>query len=563
VRSRLKFVAALLCVAVMAAACGDDGGTTTEPTGTGGSGATGQSTTTAAPQAGGEVKFGTFSEAVSLDPVKMTGSGVTGAIELSAIYDTVVGYDPATKKYVPRTAESVTPNADFTEWTLKLKPGIKFGDGTDYNADAVIKSITRHQDPTNPTVSRGTSAIIKAMAAVDATTVKFTLTDPWAGFPYVLADKVGMIVSPTAVAKYGKDFGGPAGYEGAGAGPFSVESYKPKEALVLHKNAAYHGGAVYLDRVTFVNILGAAATYEALKAGTVQLAFLREAAVIAKATDDGYKGFSNIQEGGSALSFNLGATVTCAGGKPEPICTGKADNTAAAVDTPTQNLKVRQALLAAIDTNVINQRVFEGKGRTGPELFKKGFPWYSADAASSKYDVEAAKKLVTEAKAAGWNGKVRLNCANTPENQNTATAVESMWKAAGIDVTVSANKSTADHVQQYLVAKDFDAVCSGYNIGPDDGAVNTLNTNFKSPGSKSRWGYSSPEMDGLLTEARKAATDDAKRDVFKRIQDLYTKDAIGLPFAATNESVLWDKKVNGVVPSQQTVVYLDKAWLSK
>jgi peptide/nickel transport system substrate-binding protein len=493
----------------------------------------------------------------------MTGSGVTGAIELSAIYDTIYRYNPTTKKYEPRTAESITPSADFTEWTLKLKSGIKFGDGTDYNAAAVIASIKRHQDPTNSTVSRGTSAIIKSMDAVDASTVKFTLTDPWAGFTYVLADKVGMIVSPAAVAKYGKDFGGPTGYEGAGAGPFTIESYKPKEALVLRKNAAYHGGQVYLDRVTFVNILGAAATYEALKAGTVQIAFLREAAVIAKATDEGYKGFSNIQQAGSVISFNLGATVTCVGGKPEPICTGKADNTTAATDAPTKSLKVRQALIAATDPQVINDRVFQGKGKSGSELFKKDFPWYSSDSASGKYDLDAAKKLVAEAKAEGWNGKVRLNCANTPENQNTATAVEAMWKAAGIDVTVSATKSTADHVTQYLVQKDFDAVCAGYNIGPDDGAVNTLNTNFKSPASISRWGYGSAEMDALLTEARKASTDDAKRDVFKRIQNLFTKDAISIPFAATNESILWDKKVNGVVPSQQTVVFLDKAWLSK
>jgi peptide/nickel transport system substrate-binding protein len=473
-----------------------------------------------------------------------------------------VRYNPETNEYEPRTADSITPNADFTVWTLKLKPGIKFGDGTDYNADAVMASIKRHQDPNNRTVSRGTSAIIKSMAAADPLTVTFTLTDPWAGFPYVLADKVGMIVSPAAVAKYGENFGSPQGYAGAGAGPFTVEKYAPKEALVLAKNPTFYGGDVYLDRVTFVNVVGAAATYESLKADTLQMAFVREASVVAAAKDEGYDGFSNIQQGGAVIAFNLGATVTCAGGKPEPACTGKADNTQAPTVAPTTSLKVRQALTAAIDPEVLNQRVFKGEGMTSGELFKSEFPWYPDGSAAFEYDAAEAKELVQEAKAEGWNGTVRLNCANTPENRDAALAIETMWKAAGVNVTVSTDKSTADHVAQYLVQKDFDAVCAGYNIGPDDGSVNTLNTNFKSPGSVARWGYGSPEMDALLTQARKASTEDDKREVFGQIQDLYTENALAYPYGAIEEAIFWNDSIHGVVPSQQTVVFLDKAWIA-
>jgi peptide/nickel transport system substrate-binding protein len=555
---RSRLVALLLVLAVGAAACGDDGGSDGNA---GGPADTNGATTTLAPQPGGEIKFGTFSEAVSLDPVKMTGSGVTGAIELSAVYDTIVRYNPTTKQYEPRTAESVTGNSDFTMWTLKLKPGIKFGDGTDYNAEAVIASIKRHQDPTNSTVSRGTSSIIKSMTATDALTVSFTLTEPWAGFPYVLSDKVGMIVSPAAVAKFGKDFGGPTAYEGAGAGPFKVESFKPKESLTLVKNASYHGGAVYLDRITFVNIVGGNGTYDALKSGNLQMAFIREAPIVARAKADGYDGFTNVQQGGGVISFNLGALVTCTGGKPEPICTGKSDGTTAATEAATRSLEVRQALVAAIDPKVLNDRVYQGQGKTSGELFKSDFPWYASGATAFKYDPEQAKSLIAAAKADGWNGKVRLNCANTPENQATATAVETMWKAVGVDVTASATKSTADHVTQYLVQKDFEAVCAGYNIGPDDGAVNTLVTNFRSPAAAARWGYNNPDMDAALSEARRAASDDQRRGAFQKIQDLFVKEAVAYPFSATTEMIAWDKRVHGATPSQQTVVFLDKAWI--
>ncbi|HEX7095270.1 MAG TPA: ABC transporter substrate-binding protein, partial [Acidimicrobiales bacterium] len=357
---RLRFVAGAICLALLAVACGDDGQSTSPPSTQEQGEQNGNTETDETPKPGGEITFGTFSEAVSLDPVRMTGSGVTGAIELSAIYDTIVRYNPETHDYEMRTAESLEPNDDFTQWTLVLKPGITFGDGTPYDANAVIASIKRHQDPSNPTVSRGTSSVIKEMTAVDDRTVVFTLNEAWAGFPYVLADKVGMIVSPTAVQKYGADFGTPLGYEGAGAGPFVVESYKPKESLVLRKNPNYYGGEVYLDRVTFVNIVGAANTYEALKAGTLQMAFLREASVVAQAVDEGYEGYMNIQQGGGIIAFNHGAVVTCRDGKPESVCAGKPDNTQVATPSPLSSLTVRRALIAAIDPDVLNERVYNG-----------------------------------------------------------------------------------------------------------------------------------------------------------------------------------------------------------
>ena len=65
--------------------------------------------------------------------------------EMNAVYDTLTRWDPTTQKYSMRMAESVTPNADNTEWTVKIKPNIKFTDGTDYDAEAVKFGINRHR----------------------------------------------------------------------------------------------------------------------------------------------------------------------------------------------------------------------------------------------------------------------------------------------------------------------------------------------------------------------------------------------------------------------------------
>ena len=108
-------------------------------------GVTTPATTAKAPVAGGTITFGTFSETAGLDPIVSTGNGVTGYIEMAAIYDTIVRYNAQTGKYELNTAESVTANADSTEWTVKLKSSIKFTDGTAYDAEAVKFGMNRHR----------------------------------------------------------------------------------------------------------------------------------------------------------------------------------------------------------------------------------------------------------------------------------------------------------------------------------------------------------------------------------------------------------------------------------
>src|SRR4029434_4882335 len=81
---------------------------------------------------------------MGLDPIVSTGGGITGGTEMAAIFDTLTRYNTDTNKIEMRTAESVTPNADSTEWTIKIRSGIKFTDNTDYDADAVSFGILRH-----------------------------------------------------------------------------------------------------------------------------------------------------------------------------------------------------------------------------------------------------------------------------------------------------------------------------------------------------------------------------------------------------------------------------------
>ena len=207
-----RFVAAALVLSLGAAACGDDGGSDNKADGTGTSGATAKSGATATPTTltpvkGGIITVGTYSNAAGLDPAKIAGGGTVGGMENAAIYDTIVRYDNTTGKYEPRTG-AFTANADSTVWTLKIKSGIKFQDGTDYNADAVKFVVSREMKDGNSSPKGQLKTFLdadpeKSIKVVDPLTVQFTLKLGWADFPYMFANVQGWIYSPTQFAKVG------------------------------------------------------------------------------------------------------------------------------------------------------------------------------------------------------------------------------------------------------------------------------------------------------------------------------------------------------------------------
>ena len=241
-RRRVVVATVLLTLALLAAACSDSGEGGSEPTGPT---VASPATTAKAPQMGGTLVFATFLQPGGLDPIVAVGTGHVGGTEMAAIYDTLLRFDTTTGKYEPQTAESLAPNADFTEWTLKLKQTIKFSDGTAYDAAAVVFGLNRHRSglPGAPACqeivacprnSQGTvsfMALVKDIQAVDQYTVKITLNEAWSGFPYALTSEAGMIPSPTALRKCDAtknpntcDFN----LKPVGAGPFLVDSFRTR-----------------------------------------------------------------------------------------------------------------------------------------------------------------------------------------------------------------------------------------------------------------------------------------------------------------------------------------------
>ena len=493
--------------------------------------------TTAPPVAGGTLTFGTLSPSRGLDPILSSGTGSTGGIELAALYDTIVRYNPATRKYEMRTAQSLTPNGDYTQWTLKLRSGITFGDGTPYDAAAVKFNFGRLVSAKSVSGLRGAALNVTAMDVVDPLTLRFILNEPWTGFPYLLAGDGGFVASPTAIQKLGDSFN--VNPVGAGAGPFQFESFQANEAVTLRRNPNYWGGPVYLDEVRFVPGGAADSLYASLTSGGVQAAFLRDPGLVDRAKTEGVPFTETPIYAGTVLAMNNGITGTSAA---------------------TANPMVRQAVAAAIDPNVVNDRAYAGKATATSALVTKGFPW-DPGVPGPTYNPVEAKRLLGEAKAAGYDGKIRLLGDNVPADVNWALAVEAMLKAVGFDVSTNTGVDVNGKVTALVVKHDFDLVAVwGWNITPDDGAAVALETSL---GSNNRYGYKSAEMDGYI-KTYKAAVDDAARTAaMKNIATLYAKDLPGLSVTTIPEATAWAKNVHGITPTASSIVLLDKTSIGK
>jgi peptide/nickel transport system substrate-binding protein len=555
-RVALAVVAAL---ALLAGACGDDksasdnsqGSVATTPTAT-----VAATTTTLAPQSGGSLTIGLFAATNGFDPANSTVAGSTNGMEMAALYGTLLRYDSETATYQGGMAASIEKNADFTQWTIRLRPGVKFSDGTAYDAAAVKLNIERHMT----TASRSTAKpallqFVDSITAADAQTVVIKLKQAWAGFPFLLTVGPGLIASPAAIEKAGAGFAAAPG--DAGAGPFLLSSFKAGDAAVFKKNPNYFGAPVYLDELRFVQIGAPDQTYIALKNNTIQAAYLRDPVAQAEAKKDGFLSVLIASPGGNIALMNSGVEVTCAGGNPAAWCAGKPDGTKVITTPPTSNPKVRQAISYAIDRTVVNQRVWNGTAVVGAQLIDKSSVYYS-DVAFPDYNPTEAKRLVQEAKAAGWNGTLKVLTDAT--NLTWGITIKSLLEAVGITVDLDTSKALSAVITQVAANKDYEMASWGSGMDTSDADYFFTSTNFSSTG---RYGLRSTGFDSALDKLRLASNLDEKKAGYKALSEAWARDLPAIPIATIYQGVVHNKNLHGLAQTGGGIVSFEKAWLAK
>lgn len=536
-------VLALAIVAsLVAAACGgDDSSDGATPDGTTATTAATATDDRCTPEhAGGELTFGAFSQPTSFDPVGASGSGsaATGGIELTAVYDRLLRWNPETGDYEPHVARSIESDASSTTWTVELRDDVLFSNGDPLTSADVIFTINRHKDPALRSVSRDMVLNIASMEAPDDHTVVFTLTEPWGSFPYVLADVPGMVLNEAVVSTTPPEqlAADPAG---AGAGPFVVEQFTPGDEIRMTGRDDYWGGPVCLETLRFVRIPGGQGTYEAFQVGELGAALLREPLVIAETVADGVDGYSGLQNAGEVLILNSGARDTA---------------------PPTADPRVRRAIAHAVDPQLVDDRVNDGEGLPGSAIFSSESR-FDQGLEGPKTDPAAARALLEEVKAeTGWDGNLRFVCDNAPQRVELALAVTAQLEAAGFTVDLRNQGPIPDMVKAVLADVDYDLSCWGLQL-EEANPWPRLYLNFHSESPNQYFGYADPAFDQALDDL-KAAGDQASTDAaLADLQAAWNETVPAAVLSAIPERVIWADDVHGIVPTQQTVVFLGGAYV--
>ncbi|MBJ7454272.1 MAG: ABC transporter substrate-binding protein, partial [Blastococcus sp.] len=197
------------------------------------------------PVEGGEITVGLEAETNSWLPSEGTFNQ-PGTNVAYAIYDPLM-HRTAEGTVEPYLAESMEPNAELTEWTLKLRPNVQFHDGTPLDAAALKSNFDDYLKAPASKVA-ASLADVTSLDVVDDLAVVYKLTGPNAAFPDNLVTAAGWPFSPTAAAAAGED----AGANPVGTGPFAFVSWQRDSNLVVEKNENYwQEGLPHLDKITF------------------------------------------------------------------------------------------------------------------------------------------------------------------------------------------------------------------------------------------------------------------------------------------------------------------------
>ncbi len=392
-------------VGSMLAACGgDDGG--------GGAASPTASATGMEPVLGGTLRVQIPPSITEIDPVTIYDQG--GIVLISQFCEYLIDLDDK-NGLVPKLAESWEPNEDASVWTFKLRQGVKFNDGSPFEAEDVAATMDRLVAPDSGSAALAALEGILSQGgteATDASTVTFNLEKPFADFPFMVsASSYNTVMLPRT-------------YEGdwpnnpVGTGPWLLRDYVTKQKASAVKNPDYWGKDAqgrqlpYLDQVDWVMIQDEAAANLQLQSGEIDLQpqtiFQGAQALF---SDPNLRVDIYPSSGIRCVSFNMNV---------EPWKDNKA---------------LRQAVAYCLDRDAINTALYDGRSYLGYDTFWEPtvFPGSPDVPETRAQDYDKAKQLLADA---GYPDglEIQLTFSKYLENPQYAQLIKAQCEPAGIKV---------------------------------------------------------------------------------------------------------------------------------
>ncbi|WP_036967347.1 ABC transporter substrate-binding protein [Promicromonospora kroppenstedtii] len=429
---------------------------------------------------GGDLVMALSAEPDVLDPT--TSSSLYTRYVMETMCEKLYDIDESGEIVPMLATELPEVSDDGRTVTFPIKEGVRFADGTPFDAEAVKTSIERHLTKEDSS-RRSELGPVEEVTALDDSTVEITYETPFAPLTAVLADRAGMIMSPTELEKAGDDFG----EHPVCVGAFKFVDRVPQTSITVERDPLYYDAEnVHLDTITYRIITDASIRSANLRSGDVQVADSLSTQDLAELESADGVGLLEVGSlGYQAMTVNVGNTDGV-GAPPGEI------------DTPiAKDPRVRQALSMAVDREQLVKSVFNDRYDPACSPVSPASPFSSdASEACPEYDPEGAKALLEEA-GADVPYEIEIKVTNTPDTLRLAQAVQASVADGGFELTiVPVEYSSLLEVQEQ---GDFDLLQLGWS-GRVDPHGNMFN--FLSTGAGNNYsGYSDPEVDELLTQA--------------------------------------------------------------
>ncbi|MEA2595860.1 MAG: peptide/nickel transport system substrate-binding protein [Thermomicrobiales bacterium] len=480
----------------------------------------------------GTLIVGTETEIEGFDPAR--GIALATNRVQSAIFEGMVKYQPGTVDLIPLLATEIPTqenggiSADGLSYTFKLRPGVKFSDGTDFNADAVLFSLRRLIDKEFEFYDAANTggfqlAGLTKVDVIDPMTVKFTLAAPNAAFIELSQIGSGRFVSPKAIQEHPGDA---LSEGGVGTGPFMVKSWEKNAKVELERNENYWGTKPALKTLIFRPIPESTARVSALLNGEVDMIVVVQPDAI-----ESIKADANLTyEQGPSNHYWFIELYTKEG--------------------PFADKRVRQAANYAVDKEGLANDVLAGSAVPATQPMPAANWSYNPNVVGYPYDLEKAKTLLTEAgfpdgfktkmiiptNGSGMMVPVQMNEYIQGNLAEAGIEVEiqsfewvsylGVWAAGLTAETGVANQSVMSsepYFVNFLLTSQFIPANGGFNIGY----------------------YANPDVDKLLNDALATPDREARKQLYWQAWEKIVDDAPWIFVVNDLQPMAFQKKVKG------------------
>ncbi len=495
---------------------------------------------------------GTFVFAGSADPVTFDpffASDGESFRPARQIFEGLIGTVPGTADPAPLLATEWETAEDGLSTTFTLREGVKFHDGTDFNAEAACWNFDRwYNTPPGPGQTEDQSyywislfkgfaegplkdSVFESCTVDDESTITVNLTQPFAGFVAAMSLPSFSMQSPAAIEEFGP---GPADDPSqseyatkhpTGTGPFTFDSWEKENQITLQRNDDYWGDKALVDTVTIVPIAEPKARADALLNGEIDGFDLVGPADIPRLEEDGFQILNRPAFNILYLGINQ-------------------------AQKPLDDIRVRQAIAHAIDKEaVINASMPEG---TEPalEFVPDIVNGYTEDVPTYEFDQAKARALLRAANAEDltidFNYPTDVTRPYMPSAGDTFNSIRSQLEEVGITVNPTPDVWDPDYLDLIQGGKDHGIHLLGWT-GDYNDTDNFLGVFFGRESNE--WGFDNPELFQALTEARGIPVVEDQTPVYEEINKQVMEFLPGIPLASPVPSLAFAENVKGYEPS--------------